>query len=71
MRGPFNARNATIAAVLGIGVYIALIVGLRFLLRGVSLELAALITLVVILAYPGALVLGAILSLRRHRRPRE
>lgn len=71
MGGPFNARNATIAAVLGIMVYIALIVGLRSLLRALPLEVAALVTFVVILAYPGALVLGAILSLRRYRRSRE
>lgn len=68
MGGPFNARNATIAAVIGIAIYLALIVGLRFLLRALPLEVAALVTVVVILAYPGALVLGATLSMRRFRR---
>ena len=71
MSGPFNAKPATLAALLGVAVYIALIVGLRFLLRALPLGLAALVTFVVILAYPGALILGAILSLRRYRRSRE
>jgi hypothetical protein len=69
--GPFNAKNATLAALLGVLIYIALIVGLRFLLRALPLELAALVTFAVILAYPAALVLGAVLSLRRYRRSRE
>ena len=71
MGGPFNTRIAIIGATLGIVVYIVLLVTLRFLLRAVSLEVAALITFLVILGYPGALVLGAILSLRRQRRKRE
>ena len=71
MSGSFNAKNATIAALLGVVVYIALIVGLRFVLRALPLGLAALVTFAVILAYPGALILGAVLSLRRYRRSRE
>lgn len=71
MGGPLNARNALLGAALGIVVYIAVLIGLRFLLRSVSLNVAALITLLVMLGYPAALVLGAILSLRRHRRRRE
>lgn len=71
MGGPFGTKNALIGATLGIIVYIVLLVSLRFLLRSVSLNVAALITLLVILGYPGALVLGAVLSLRRQRRKRE
>lgn len=71
MGGPFNTRIALIGAALGIIVYIALLFSLRFLLRSVSLDIAALITLLVMLGYPAALVLGAILSLRRQRRRRE
>jgi hypothetical protein len=71
MGGPFNARNAILAAGLGIIVYLALIAGLRFVLRALPLEVAAIVALLVIVAYPGALVLGAILSLRRYRRSRE
>lgn len=72
MGGPFNVRNATIAVALGIGVYLALILGLRVVLRSLPLEVAALATFGVILAYPAALVLGAILSMRRYwRRRRE
>lgn len=70
MGGPFNTRIALLGAALGIVVYIALLVSLRFLLRAVPLNVAALITLLVILGYPTALVLGAILSLRRQRRRR-
>ena len=62
MGGPFNARNAAIGAVLGIVVYLALLIALRFFLRALPLNVAALVTLVVMLAYPGALVLGAVLS---------
>lgn len=71
MGGPFGTRNALLGATLGIVVYIVLLVGLRLLLRSVSLNVAAGITLLVILGYPGALVLGAVLSLRRQRRRRE
>lgn len=71
MGGPFNARNATIGAILGIVVYLLILAGLRLLLGSVSLNVAAIVTLLTMLAYPGALVLGAVLSLRRQRRARE
>ena len=71
MGGPLNARNALLGAAIGIVVYIALLASLSFLLRSVSLNVAALITLLVMLGYPAALVLGAVLSLRRQRRRRE
>ncbi len=71
MGGPFNLKNAAIGAILGILVYLLILVGLRLLLGSVSLNVAALLTLLAIVAYPGALVLGAILSLRRQRRARE
>lgn len=71
MGGPFNAKSAAIGAVLGIVVYLLILAGLRLLLGAVSLNVAAILTLLVMFAYPGALVLGAVLSLRRQRRARE
>lgn len=71
MGGPFNVKNATIGAVLGIIVYLLILLALRLLLGSVSLNVAAILTLLAIIAYPGALVLGAVLSLRRQRRARE
>ncbi len=71
MGGPFSVKNATIGAVLGIIVYLLILLALRLLLGSVSLNVAAILTLLAIIAYPGALVLGAVLSLRRQRRARE
>lgn len=71
MGGPFNLKSAAIGAILGILVYLLILVGLRLLLGSVSLNVAALLTLLAIVSYPGALVLGAVLSLRRQRRARE
>ena len=71
MGGPFSVKNATIGAVLGIIVYLLILLALRLLLGAVPLTVAAILTMLAILAYPGALVLGAILSLRRQRRARE
>jgi uncharacterized membrane protein len=71
MGGPFSAKNATIGAVLGIIVYLLILLALRLLLGAVPLNAAAILTLLAMLAYPGALVLGAVLSLRRQRRARE
>jgi hypothetical protein len=71
MGGPFNAKNAAIGAVLGTIVYLLILAGLRLLLGAVSLNVAAILTILAIFAYPGALVLGAVLSLRRQRRARE
>jgi hypothetical protein len=71
MGGPFNAKNAMIGAGLGIIVYLLILAGLRLLLGSVSLNVAAILTILAIFAYPGALVLGAVLSFRRQRRTRE
>ncbi|HEY8598724.1 MAG TPA: hypothetical protein VIL85_09855 [Thermomicrobiales bacterium] len=70
MSGPFSVKNATIGAILGMIVYLLILLALRLLLGSVPLNVAAILTILAMLAYPGALVLGAILSLRRQRRAR-
>lgn len=68
MRGPIGVRGAIIGIALGIVIYLLLLLGVRALLSIFSPEVGAIVAVVLILAYPGALFLGAILSLRRQRR---
>lgn len=68
MRGPFGIRAALIGITIGIVVYVLLLLGVRALLSIFSPEVGAIVAVVLILAYPAALLLGAILSLRRQRR---
>lgn len=71
MRGPFGIRAALIGITIGIVVYVLLLLGVRALLGIFSPEVGALVAVVLILAYPAALFIGAILSLRRQRRKEQ